>query len=148
MPEEVRQVEQYSMTIANKVGEGARVLGIFRDAGVNLLAFWGYPRTATKAELIFVPENSAAFAAAAKQAKLKLSKKQTALFVQGEDRTGAGADLLAKLAAAKINVGAVQAACAGAGRFGAVVFLPSAAMARKAAGILGASATREMAASA
>jgi hypothetical protein len=148
MPEEVRQVEQYSLTIANKAGEGARVLGIFRDAGVNLLAFWGYQRTVTKAELIFVPENSAAFATAAKQAKLKLGKKQTALFVQGEDRTGAAADLLAKLAAGKINVGAVQAVCAGAGRFGAVVFLPTAALARKAAGILGAGTSKEMAASA
>ncbi len=147
MPEEVRQVEQFSLTIANKVGEGARVLGILRDAGVNLLAFWGYQRTATKAELIFVPENSSTFVAAGKQAKLKLGKKQTAFFVQGEDRPGAAADLLAKLAGGKINVGAVQAVSAGAGRFGAIVFLPAAA-ARKAAGILGATAVKGMAASA
>lgn len=147
MPEEVRQVEQFPLTIANKVGEGARVLGIFRDAGVNLLAFWGYQHTATKAELIFVPENSASFAAAAKQAKLKLGKKQTAFFIQGEDRPGAAADLLAKLADAKINVGAVQAVSAGAGRFGAIIFLPAAA-ARKAAGILGTTLAKGIAASA
>ena len=147
MPEEVRQVEQFSMTIANKVGEGARVLGILRDAGVNLLAFWGYQRTATKAELIFVPENSAAFTTAAKQAKLKLGKKQAAFFIQGEDRPGAAADLLAKLAAGKINVGAVQAVSAGAGRFGAVVFLSGAA-ARKAAAILAVGAQKGMASSA
>jgi len=119
MPEEVRQVDQFSLSIANKVGEGARVLGVLRDAGVNLLAFWGYQRTATKAELIFVPENTAALVAAAKQAKLKLGKKQTAFFVQGEDRPGAAAGLLAKLAAGKINVGAVQAVSAGSGRRGA-----------------------------
>ncbi len=147
MPEETRQVEQFSMTIPNKVGEGARVLGALRDAGVNLLAFWGYPRTATKAELIFVPENSAAFTAAAKQAKLKLGKKEKAFFIQGDDRPGAAADLLAKLAAGKINVGSVQAVSAGAGRFGAVVFLPAAA-ARKAAGILGVASERGVAASA
>src|SRR2546422_2086290 len=86
MPEEVRQVDQFSLSIANKVGEGARVLGVLRDAGVNLLAFWGYQRTATKAELIFVPENTAALVAAAKQAKLKLGKKQTAFFVRSEER--------------------------------------------------------------
>ncbi len=147
MPEEVRQVDQFSLSIANKVGEGARVLGVLRDAGVNLLAFWGYQRTATKAELIFVPENTAALVAAAKQAKLKLGKKQTAFFVQGEDRPGAAAGLLAKLAAGKINVGAVQAVSAGSGRFGAIVFLPATA-ARKAAGILGVAAQQGIAASA
>jgi len=33
MAEEVRLVEHYSASIANKVGEGARVLGALRDAG-------------------------------------------------------------------------------------------------------------------
>jgi hypothetical protein len=42
MAEEIRVVEHYSASIPNKVGEGARVLGALRDAGVNLLAFWGY----------------------------------------------------------------------------------------------------------
>ena len=42
MAEEVRVVEHYSASIANKVGEGARVLGALRDGGVNLIAFWGY----------------------------------------------------------------------------------------------------------
>src|SRR5260370_11515472 len=116
MPEEVRQVDQFSLSIANKVGEGASVLGVLRDAGVNLLAFWGYQRTTTKAQLIFVPENTAALVAPAKQAKLKLGKTQTAFFVQGDDRAGAAADLLAKLAAGKINVAALPAGRARAAR--------------------------------
>ena len=41
MAEEVRHVEHYSASIPNKVGEGARVLRALRDAGVNLIAFWG-----------------------------------------------------------------------------------------------------------
>ena len=41
MAEEIRVVEHYSASILNKVGEGARVLGALRDAGVNLIAFWG-----------------------------------------------------------------------------------------------------------
>src|SRR5258708_26874833 len=147
MQEEVRQLEQFTLSIATKVGEGARVVGGLRDVGVNLLALWGYQRTTTKAELILVPENAAALVAAAKQAKRKLGKKQTAFFVQGDDRAGAAADLLAKLAAGKINVAAVQAVSAGSGRFGAIVFLPAAA-ARKAAGILGVAAQQGIAASA
>jgi hypothetical protein len=42
MAEEIRVVEHYSASIPNKAGEGARVLGALRDAGVNLIAFWGY----------------------------------------------------------------------------------------------------------
>jgi len=117
-------VEHYSAAIANKVGEGARVLGALRSAGVNLIALWGYARAAGKATLEFIPDDWAAFEAAAKGAKLKLTKKQIAFHVRGEDRPGAIADLLAKLAVAKVNVGAVQAVCAGAGQYGAVIFLP------------------------
>lgn len=132
MAETIRQVEHYSASVANKVGEGARVLGALRSAGINLIAIWGYPRGAGKATLEFIPADGAAFAAAAKGAKLKLSKKQIAFHVEGEDRPGAIADLLAKLAAAKINVGAAQAVCAGAGRYGAVIFLPQAAVGKAA----------------
>ena len=132
MAETIRQVEHYSATVANKVGEGARVLGALRAAGVNLLALWGYPRGTGKARLEFVPENGAAFVAAAKAAKLKLSKKQIAFHVEGDERPGAGADLLAKLAAAKVNVGALQAVCAGEGRYGAVIFVAQAAVGKAA----------------
>jgi len=137
MAEEVRQVEHCSTSIPNKVGEGARVLRALRDAGVKLIAFWGYQYRAGRGQLEFIPENGVAFVATAKQAKLKLSKKRTALYFHGEDRPGAVADVLEKLAAARINLGAVQAVCGGAGRYGAVLFLPPAA-ARKAARVLSA----------
>ena len=61
MDEEVRVVEHYSASILNKVGEGARVLGALRDSGVNLIAFWGYPAGKGRAQLEFIPENSAKF---------------------------------------------------------------------------------------
>jgi hypothetical protein len=112
MAEEIRVVEHYSASILNKVGEGARVLGALRDAGVNLIAFWGYKHGTGRAQLEFIPEDSATFVAAAKQAKLRL-RKSTALYIHGEDRPGAIADILAKLAGARINVAAVQAVCGG-----------------------------------
>ena len=137
MAEEIRQVEHYSASIPNRVGEGARVLGALRDADVNLIAFWAYKQGAGRAQLEFIPENGAAFVAAAKQAKLRL-RKSTALYIHGEDRPGAVADILARLAGrARINVFAMQAVCSGEGRYGAIVFLPAAA-ARKAASVLGA----------
>lgn len=136
MPDEVRQVEHYSASIPHKPGEGARVLVALRDAGINLIAFWGYPAGAGRARLEFVPENGVAFVAAAKRAKLKL-KKSIAFYIHGDDRPGAVAGILAKLAAARINVGALQAVSAGMGRYGAVLFVAGAG-ARKAARALGA----------
>ena len=35
-------VKLYSVSVLNKPGEGARILGALRDAGVNLIAFWSY----------------------------------------------------------------------------------------------------------
>jgi hypothetical protein len=136
MAEEIRQVEHYSASIPNKVGEGVRVLGALRDAGVNLIAFWGYPFGFGRAKLEFVPESDAMFVAAAVNAKLKL-KKSTAFHIHGDDRPGAIADILGKLAGARINVAAVQAVCAGAGHYGAIVYLPP-AVAREAGRALGA----------
>ena len=49
------------------------MLSVFRDAGVNLLAFHAFP-SARRTQLDFVPQDGAAFVAAAKAAKIKLSK--------------------------------------------------------------------------
>ena len=43
MAETVRQVDYFYMEVPNKVGEGAKVLQTLKDAGVNLLAFSGFP---------------------------------------------------------------------------------------------------------
>jgi len=137
MPDKVVKVDHYSAAIPNKVGEGARALSALRDAGVNLIALWGYASSARQAQLELIPESSIGFAKAAKKAGLKLMKKQTAFFINGEDHPGAVAESLGKLASAGVNVGAVQAACAGMNRYGAVIFLPQADV-RKATKALGA----------
>ena len=138
MPENFQKVDHYSASIPNKVGEGARVLGAIRDAGVNFIGIWAYPSAKGRAQLEMIPESGAALPKAAKKAGLAVGKKQTAFFVNGEDHPGAVADSLAKLAQAGINVGAVQAVCAGAGRYGAIIFLPQRDV-RKAAKALGVS---------
>ena len=120
----VVKVNHYSTTIANKAGEGARVLGALKDGGVNFIALWAYPSKPGQAQLEMIPENGSALVKAAKKAGLAVGKKQIAFFVNGEDRPGAVAESLAKLAAVEINAGAVQAVCAGAGRYGAIIFLP------------------------
>jgi hypothetical protein len=137
MADKVRKVDYFYITAPNKPGEGAKVLAALQDAGVNLLAFSGFPH-GRRAQIDFVPENSAKFKAAAKKAGLALSPKKTAFLIQGEDRRGAVARIMGKLAGLKINVTAIDAVSAGNGRYGAILWVKPADV-RKAAKALGAS---------
>ncbi|HVS27005.1 MAG TPA: hypothetical protein VHE58_06875 [Burkholderiales bacterium] len=122
MSDTTRKVEYFTASVPNKSGEGVRALKALRDANVNLLAFSGFPR-AGRAQIDFIPEDSAALKAAAKKAKLKLSSKKTGFLTQGSDRVGALLDMLDRLAAAKINVTALDAVTVGEGRYGAIFWV-------------------------
>lgn len=122
MAEMIRKVNYYYTTAPDKPGEGARLLQVLKDAGINLLAFHAFP-SARKAQADFVPADEMAFTTAAKTAKIKLSKPKTAFLVEGDDRIGALAGVMARLGAAKINVTAVSAVCAGMGRYGAILWV-------------------------
>ena len=136
MPETIRRVDYFYIEVPDKPGEGAKVLAALRDAGINLLAYTGFPR-GRRAQLDFIPEDPASFKAAAKKIGLKLSAKKTGFWIQGLDRPGAIAALMGKLAAANVNVTASDAVCAGKGRYGAILWVKSADL-RKAAKALGA----------
>ena len=122
MAETIRLVDYFYIGTPNKPGEAARALASIKEAGVNLLAFSGFP-SARRAQLDFIPADTSAFVKAARQAGLKLSPRKTGFLIQGENRAGAVADILGKLAAAKINVTAVDAICAGENRYGAILWV-------------------------
>ena len=136
MAETIRRVEYFYVMAPDKAGEGARALQVLRDAGVNLLAFSGFP-AGKRAQLDFVPEDPAAFRAAARKAKWKVVGPKTAFLIEGDDRTGVCAEILGRLAAARINVTATDAVVAGGGRFGAIMWVKPRDVA-KAAKVLGA----------
>lgn len=116
----VKKIGYFVAKLPNRAGAAAHVLNALR--GVNLLAFTGFP-AAGGAQVDFVPQNAAAFRAAAKRAKLKLKPKTGCFLIQGSDRAGAIARVMSRLAAAKINVTAIDAVCAGGGRFGAILWV-------------------------
>jgi len=122
MAESIRKVQYFYVMAPDKPGEGARALQTLRDAGVNLLAFSGFP-AGKRAQLDFIPEDPAAFRAVARKAKWKVTGPKVGFLVEGDDRTGVMADLYAKLAAARINITASHAVIAGAGRFGAILWV-------------------------
>ncbi len=122
MAETISRVEYFYIETPDKPGEAARALSTLKDAGINLLAFTGFPK-GRRSQLDFIPADPAAFVKVAKKAGWKLSAKKSGFLIQGEDRIGAAADVLRKVADAKINVTAVDAVCAGMERYGAILWV-------------------------
>ena len=118
----IQVVDYFYVMTAHKPGVGAAMLGELRRSGVNLLAFTGFP-SGRGAQIDFVPESAQAFRDVAKRAKWKVKGPKRAFLIAGEDRTGVVAELMTRLAEAKINVTAVDALCAGAGRYGAILWV-------------------------
>ena len=122
MADTVRVVEYFYLTAPQKPGVGAAMLSELRQAGVNLLALSGFP-AGRAAQIDFIPEDAVAFRAAARKAKWKLTGPKKAFLISGDDRPGVIGEMLQKLADARINVTAVDAACAGQGRYGAILWV-------------------------
>jgi len=135
MAETVRTAEYFYVMVPDKPGEGARVLGELRSAGVNLVAYSGFP-SGRGAQLDVVPTDPAAFKTVAKQRKWKVKGPKRAFLIEGDDRVGACADVLGRLAAAKINVTAMDA-LAGSGRYAAILWVKPRDV-KKTASVLGA----------
>jgi hypothetical protein len=121
MSDRVQRVDYFYVMVPNKAGQAAKVLAGLAAQGVNLLAFSGFP-AGRKGQLDLVPQDSARLQRAAKKLKLKLSKKKSGFLLQGSDRVGAMTKTLNTLAAAKINVTAMDAV-AGGGRFAAIFWV-------------------------
>jgi hypothetical protein len=136
MAEEVRLVDYFYVLVPDKPGAGSHILQQLKDAGVNLLAFSGFPE-GRRAQLDFVPEEPAALKQLARRAKWKLVGPKKAFLIADEDRVGAMADLLGRLANAGINVIASDAVATRAGQFGVILWVAPRDV-RKAAKVLGA----------
>jgi hypothetical protein len=137
MADNIRSVEYYAASVKDQAGEGHRVLSALSDEGVDLRAFCGFPTGEGKAQLDFVPTDSKKFLAAAEKLKLRVRKPKQAFLISGDDRVGAVASALGKLASAKIPITAAQAVSSGDGRFGMLLWVKPArhAQAARALGI-------------
>lgn len=122
MADTTRVVDYYYAMVPDKPGEATKLLRVLRDARVNLLAFTAFP-SQRKTQADFVPEDPAAFVAAAKDAKLKLKGPKKVFLIDGDDRVGALSEVMAKLGVANVNVTATEAVCSGMGRFGALLWV-------------------------
>lgn len=119
----VRKVSYFKMIVPNRPGQGARMLGELQRAGINLTAFSGFPHSGG-AQMDFIPAKPSAFRKVARKNKWKIAGPKRAFLVSGADRVGEGYRLMARLAAKRINVVAIDAVCAGGGRYGAILWVP------------------------
>lgn len=123
MADVVRRVEYQYVVVPDRPGEGLRVLAALQQAGVNLLAYLGFPVEGGNAQLDLVAEDPEALRRASAQAGLQLSPVKHAFLIQGEDRVGAAAEHTKKLADAGINITAAAAVSGGAGRYGMILWV-------------------------
>ena len=123
MADTVRSVDYFYVTVSDTPGAGQRVLSSLKASGVNLLAFLGFPVGEGRSQIDLVPEDPEALKSAAEQAGVTLSEAKRVFLIQGDDRVGAVADTMEKLASANVNVTAATAAGAGSGRYGMLLWV-------------------------
>jgi prephenate dehydratase len=122
MADTIRKVDHFSTLVPHTPGQTFRVLSTLVSAGVNLLACNGSP-LGRRARIDVVPDDTRKFNTAARKAKLRFNPKKTGFLIQGDDRPGALADHLKRLAEKGINVTAVDGLSAGKGRWGAILWV-------------------------
>jgi prephenate dehydratase len=124
MADNIQKVTYFVCTRPNKPGEGAHLLKQLKDAGVNLYAFHGFP-SGRRAQIDLVPEDATLFKKVARRLGLEIEETKTGFLVRGKDRVGAIVEMLETLAASDVNITAIDAVAAGAGRFGAIFWVRS-----------------------
>ena len=122
MADKVRKITYCYMTVPNRAGQGARILGQLREAGVSLVAFSAFPTKGGRAQLDLVTESLAPVRRVARKNGWRLSRNKKGFLVQGMDRVGAIHGHVTKLAAEGINVTATDAVATGK-RYGLILWV-------------------------
>lgn len=119
----VRRVKYCYVTVPNRAGQGARVLGELKDAKVNLLAYSGFPTKGGMSQLDLVTKDIGPIKRVTRKNGWRMSQVKNGFLIQGADKPGAVHRHIQKLADAKINVTAADAVCAGQGRYGMLLWV-------------------------
>jgi len=119
---DIKSVEYYYITVEDQAGEGFKLLSVFAGVGVNLLAFEAVPLGPMRTQFTLFPDDGLKMANGAKKAGLTLDGPHSALFVQGDDESGALAGVYEKLSQADINVYASNGIADINGGYGVILY--------------------------
>lgn len=123
MADRVRKVNYCYAKVSNRAGQGLKILDEINEAGIEMVAFSGFPVGRGKAQLDFVTWDMLALRRLAKKNGWRLSKMKKGFLVQGQDKEGAVQRHVRKLAESKINITAADAVSAGKGRYGMLLWV-------------------------
>ncbi len=98
----------FSINLPDEPGELSRLTTMLREAGINLVALWGYGSGTGEARFYCVPERAEQFRSFANTAGFQVREGKT-LYLSGTDEGGALVETLEKIAAAGINLQAIEA---------------------------------------
>ena len=98
-------IEYYNVAVEGHIGEGAKLLAVFAEAGVNLLAFKAVALDPMRTQFALFPDDGSKMNNGAKKAGLKLDGPYSALLIKGDnDEAGELASIYEKLSRADINI--------------------------------------------
>lgn len=123
MADKVSKAQYAYVMVPDRKGKGASALGALKKAGVNMLAFSGFPAGKGRAQLTIVPERMAELRRVARRAGWKLSAVKRCFLVTGKDRVGAVESQLARLAKGGVSVTASTAMSYGKGSWAMIVWV-------------------------
>ncbi len=123
MAYEILRVEYYYTLVQDTPGQGYKILSMFADLGLNLLAFSAVPFGDGRTQLTLFPEHPRKMVAEAKKAGLGLQGPHYALLVRGDDKLGALSEVHARIYRARVNVTASQGLTDGQGTFAYLIYV-------------------------
>ncbi len=116
----VKKIQTLDVTLPAEAGALARIYNGFQEAGVNVIASWGYEMGPGKAHAHFYVTDMDKTKTTLTKMGLN-PKVGDACYIEGEDKVGTYAQALGKVAKAGINIGATDAFALN-GRFASVMF--------------------------
>src|ERR1035438_10323725 len=124
MATEILQMDYHYVILDDEPSAAAAALAVLWGEGVNLVGFSEFPHGPGKTQLDLIAPDSRSLAKTASDMGLTVSRAKTGFVIRGDGAPGpAVADVLQRLAGAHIQVTSLQAVSAGAGRFGALLWV-------------------------
>jgi hypothetical protein len=120
---DIKRVEYYNTTVEGHAGEASKLLSLFAGVGVSLLAFKAVPLEPMRTRFTLFPNDGFKMTEGAKKAGLELDGPYSALLIQGDDESGALADIYEKLSQANIHVDESSGIADIKGGYGVVLYL-------------------------
>jgi hypothetical protein len=123
MAETIRKIEYFYAVVADRPGEGRRLLEHLSEKSINLVAFTAFPVGDGRSQLDFFPDDPEQLKTAAADAGITLVGPKKAFFACGDDRIGALHEHHLRLSNAGINIHAANGTTDGRGRFGFILWV-------------------------